>query len=163
MSANGALGGQWDTSYRGGHAPPAHGAPLHDLEASDQFPAKVYDELHHYTHMSGQTRSDQESVHGVRSARGKPEKSVSVYRAAPAGTTHINPGDWVALSPHYAKEHAAGAGPGPNGGSDWPIHSAKVPAKHVRNGGNDIVEWGYHGEKPMPVTTKHPPKRGWSI
>lgn len=149
---------EFHREYAGGHQPPRNGAPLHDLEASDQFPAKVYDELHHYTHMSGQLQYDQESIRGVRAARGKPDKQVTVYRAAPAAATHINPGDWVAISPAYAKQHAVSNGPE---GGDWPIHSAKVPAKHVLNGGNDIVEWGYHGPTPVPVTTKHPPKRGW--
>lgn len=145
--------------YRGMHQPPADGPPLHDLTAVEHFPPNVYDELQHYTHMSGRLRYDQQSMGAVRAARGKPEKAVTVYRAAPPHVTSINPGDWVALSPEYAKAHAAGAGG--DGQPDWPIHSARVPAKHVLGGGNDIVEWGYHGPDPVPVRTQHPPKRGW--
>lgn len=151
---------EFDVGYRGGHQPPATGAPLHDLLATDHFPRRVYSELQHYTHMSGQEPADKESMHAVSRYRGKPDAPVTVYRAAPHGVTHINPGDWVATSPSYAKQHAMREG---TGQGDWPVHSAKVPAHTVRNGGNDIVEWGYHGDAPVPVTTKMPPKRGWKV
>lgn len=144
--------------YAGGHQPPGHGAPLHDLLATEHFPRNVYSELHHYTHMSGQEPADRESVNAVRAARGNPEAKVTVYRAAPHGVSSINPGDWVALSPSYAKQHAK---QGNNPAEDWPIHSATVPAKHVLNGGNDIVEWGYHGPASVPVRTERPPRSGW--
>lgn len=149
------------SDYRGGHQPAADGPPLHDLTAGDHFDDKVYDELHHYTHMSGRLSYDQQSMGAVRAARGRPNARVTVYRAAPAGVTAINPGDWVSLSPEYAKNHAVGQGNDETG--DWPVHRASVPAKHVLNGGNDIVEWGYHGPAPVPVKTQLPPKRGWKL
>lgn len=154
---------QFNDSYRMSHRPAQDGPPLHDLEAADHFPKGVYDELHHYTHMSGRTVSDRESIGAVRSFRGRPNHKVTVYRAAPPGVTHINPGDWVALSPEYARQHAAGAGNPHGDGADWPVHRAQVPAKHVTNGGNDIVEWGYNGPEAVPVKTQHPPKRGWTL
>jgi hypothetical protein len=150
---------EFHREYAGGHQPPRDGAPLHDLTQS--FPEDVYSTPHFYDHSGGRERYDRDSANVVRTAKGKPEKLVTVYRAAPASATHINPGDWVAVSPHYAKQHAAGGGTGTE--PDWPIHSAKVPAAHVRSGGNDIVEYGFHGPTPVPVTTKHPPKRGWRV
>jgi hypothetical protein len=140
---------EFQRAYAGGHQPPQHGAPLHDLLATEHFPRNVYDELHHYTHMSGQEPADRESVRAVQSHRGRPDANVTVYRAAPAHVTHINPGDWVTLSKSYAKQHAMQTD---NPKEDWPVHAAQVPAHTVRNGGNDIVEWGYHGPAPVPVT-----------
>lgn len=149
---------EFHRAYAGGHQPPATGAPLHDLLATEHYPRNVYDELHHYTHMSGQQPADQEAVAAVKAYRGKPDAMVTVHRAAPAHVTHINPGDWVSTSRSYCEQHAK---QGDDPSQDWPVHSARVPAKHLANGGNDILEWGYHGPAPVAVTTKHPPKSGW--
>lgn len=149
---------EFERAYAGGHQPPRDAAPLHDLNATEHYPSNVYSELHHYTHMSGQQPADREAVAAAKQYRGKPDAMVTVHRAAPHGTTTINPGDWVSTSRSYVQQHAK---QGDDPSQDWPIHSARVPAKHVLNGGNDILEWGYHGPAPVPVTTQKAPKRGW--
>lgn len=149
--------------YRGQHAAPSDGAPLHDLLAVGFFPDDVYETLRHYTHMSGQTRVDRESIRAVEQMRGKPNAMVTIYRSLPPNVDpHFNTGDWVALSETYAREHGGGMGwdewvePATPGvfedgegwvrrEGDWPVISAEVPVHTVLNGGNDIVEWGYHG------------------
>lgn len=49
----------------------------------------------------------------------------------------INHGDWVTLDRNYAQQHAEGRE------GKWKIISKTVPAKHIRNDGNDLNEWGY--------------------
>ena len=50
----------------------------------------------------------------------------------------INPGDWVAIDRNYAVEHGESRFNG-----KYRILSKQVPARHVRNGGDDLSEWGY--------------------
>lgn len=130
------------TSYRGSHQPPAEGgaAPLHDLTAHGSFPNDVYTHPHYYGH--GDSKVDAESSHVALSRRGKPEQATKIYRAAPAEATHINTGDWVTTSRTYAQNHSRHP---TDPSKDMPVHTATVPAKHLTNGGNDLVEWGYHG------------------
>lgn len=123
------------------------------------FGSEVYAHPENYTHMSGQTASDRESVTALRATRGRPNAMVTVHRAAPAGVKTINPGDWVSTSRSYAQQHAMQGAE--DGSEDWPVHSASVPAHTVRSGGNDIIEWGYQGKQPVPVTTRQPPPGGW--
>lgn len=145
--------------YRGRHQPPATGAPIHDLtnpEHDSAMPDDVYSKPHFYDHSSGRERYDRESAAVVRGAQGQPNRPTSIFRAVPRGVEHINPGDWVATSKTYAKQHAMS-----NGEDDWHVLEAKVPAKHVRTGGNDIVEWGYGGPEPIQAKVHVPPKTGW--
>ena len=153
MSASGALSGE-QFNYRGTHQPGAGTSPLHALDGT--FP-DVYDRPLDYTHESG-SRADNEAVSAVRAVRGKPNATVPIYRAAPAGVTHINPGDWVTTSKTYAQSHARHP---TDPAQDMPVHSAHVPAAHVRDAQNDILEFGYHGPAPVAVKTAQPPKKGW--
>ena len=138
-------------TYGGGHRPLDSRPPLHDLLEGDTFPRDVYERLRDFVHGLGN-----DSVNVVRAARGKPDMPVTVYRAVPPGTTEINTGDWIALSIEYARSHAAGKDieywsekrqmwVTRRRAQDWPVLSATVPARDVRNGGNDLVEWGYFG------------------
>lgn len=159
----------WKTAsedYRGGHQPPKDAPPIHDLLAVEQFPKDVYETLQHYTF--GETGPETERL--IRQVRGKPEAMVTVYRAVPPWSRStrramepvINTGDWVAVTEGYAREHGDEQGweewVEPKNQADiqddegwvqheggWWILSAKVPAKYVRNGGNDLIEWGYWG------------------
>lgn len=155
MSRNEAF----DIGYRGHHQPPAEGAPLHDLTnpAHDSaMPDDVYTHPHFYDH--GGQDYDHESRRVVKSAKGRPDATVPIYRAVPAGVQHINPGDWVAVSKKYAQQHAISSS---DSDPDMHVLEARVPAKHVRNGGNDIVEWGYGGTEPLQAKVHKPPARGW--
>lgn len=84
----------------------------------------------------------------------------------PYTATTFETGDWVAVAKRYAEDHGAGRGweewieppdrdapisewPEQSGwirvDEDWPVIAAEVPARYIRNGGNDIMEWGYWG------------------
>lgn len=161
-------------SYGGGHAPPSDGPPLHDLLAEGGwFPDDVYTSPQHYTHgggfgPGGGGHYDRESIEVVQSVRGNPDAPVTIYRAVPPNVDRINTGDWVAVSRSYAEQHAEGNQtevydpdrewvlnegqpdevrgkgewvPGP----PWKVIEMTVPARLIRNGGNDIIEWGYWG------------------
>lgn len=125
--------------YRGTHRAPGrrNGAPLFDL--SVMYPCDVYTHPHYYAdHHPG----DRESWRVIVSARCKPEKLVTVYRAVPRGVTAIHPGDWVTLSRLYALDHAQGW-VAHHEGAAGDVISMKVPAKQLFTEGNSLNEWGY--------------------
>ena len=157
--------------YQGQHTPPEDAAPLHDLLAEGTwFPDDVYTHPQFYVH--GDDDVVAESLAAIREARGKPDALITVYRSVPPGVTSINTGDWVSLSRAYAENHGAERdreywdadrewtieGPTPETTAsgvgqwvsydkprDWPVVEAKVPARLILNGGNDLIEWGYWG------------------
>lgn len=130
-----------DLAYGGSHQPPEDAAPLHDLGNAEigSFPADVYDHPEWYWH-SGEAY-DRESARIIKQVRGKPDAQVTIYRSAPPGVTHFDTGNWVAISKAYCDLHAMQNDDEP----DWPVYKASVPARTVRSGGNDIVEYGYWG------------------
>lgn len=169
--------------YQGQHAPPEDAAPLHDLLAEGTwFPDDVYTHPQFYVH--GDDDVVAESLAAIREARGNPDALITVYRSVPPGVTSINTGDWVALSRTYAENHGAERdreywdadrewtieGPTPETSAsgvgqwvsydeprDWPVLEAKVPARLILNGGNDLIEWGYWGPdaEDGEVVSKH--------
>lgn len=155
-------------AYQGQHAPPSDGPPLHDLLAPHPDGGKLYpDDV--YTHPHYYTFGDHaaESTRVIQQVRGNPDAPVTIYRSLPPlAEPMFNTGDWVAIARGYAAEHGfdrgwdewvepkvpdvfdEGEGWVRREG-DWPVMSAIVPAHTVRNGGNDLIEWGYHGP-PIP-------------
>lgn len=138
--------------YGGGHSPSEDDPPLHDLLAVEHFPRDVYENLRHYTFGEW----GRESIRVIQQVRGQPDAPVTIYRAVPPGVTEINTGDWVALERGYALNHAEGRITEEWGDEaeswvdvdppqDWPVLSITVPARMIRNGGNDLIEWGYFG------------------
>jgi hypothetical protein len=119
------------------HAPgPGYGHALHQLgEPGNVYPTDVHE--HHDWYDS---RDDPHTLRAMTQARGKPDHQVTVYRAVPHGVKSINKGDWVSLSPSYARDH----GRQNDAKDDWPTLKAKVPAKHLFGEGS-LQEWGYHG------------------
>lgn len=73
-----------DVDYRGSHTAPVRsgGNTLDDL--SDTFPDDIYSGVgaRYYGHQGGSTM-DHKSVEIIQSMRGKPDKTVTVYRAVP--------------------------------------------------------------------------------
>jgi hypothetical protein len=134
-----ALGEQFE-DYQGGHIPTSDGPPLHDLTEPGNFMhgLDVYEKPHHFTG----TAHPQESIRQIRAARGNPDHTATIYRAAPRGVGHINHGDWVTLSARYAAEHAKHPD---DPKQDLPTLKAQVPAHHVRFAGDDLNEFGYYG------------------
>jgi hypothetical protein len=134
-----------DMDYRMQHRPggPGEGEPLHALGTTGEyFPKDVYKNPHYYTADYGTGRADPEMVRQMNAAKGKPDHLVTIYRALPKGHAQIRTGDWVTTSAHYAREHAKHY---EDPDRDMPVIKAKVPAKHVWNDANDLIEQGYHG------------------
>lgn len=125
------------TDYRGGHQPFEDGASLDDM--TPIFGADVYAHPEWYVFGEGEPYC-RESVQVFLSARGKPDAPVTIYRAVPPGVDVINPGDWVAISEAYARNHAM---QNDDPADDWPVISRRVTAREVRTGGSDLIEWGY--------------------
>lgn len=82
---------------------------------------------------------DQKALNVIRGMKGKPEKEVTIYRSVPKEVTEINPGDWVATTREYARDHIGTE-------KGWHILSKKVKAKDIATDGNSIHEWGYSPE-----------------
>ena len=123
------------SDYEMDHRPLEDAAPMHDLSAT--FPDDVYDHPEYYSF--GEWTAEAGRV--LRQAKGKPDAQVAIYRALPAGETRINTGDWVTTVRSYAALHLQKM----ERGRQWHIVSATVPARTLRTGGNDIIEWGYWG------------------
>jgi hypothetical protein len=87
---------------------------------------------------SSYDQSDKESRSVLMSIRDKPNAPVTIYRAVPENVDKINPGDWVTLSPTYAKEHLRS-----NLSSGGKVLSQVIPAKDLWFDGNSINEFGY--------------------
>lgn len=137
--------------YGAGHRPPSRGGPLHDVHNIPD----VYNDAERHTWGEPQDRT--QALHQFRQARGNPEYPATIYRAMPLKAAgEFNVGDWVSTSRGYAQNHADGRNehdpeslftdPLPEH-ERYHVYEATVPAKHVRNGGNDLMEWGYWGPK----------------
>ena len=132
--------------YVGHHrAPgPEFGAQLHDLTGGGtMYPDDIYsaNAARFYGHGGQETaRMDKKAVSLIHMLRNKPDELVEIYRAVPKdeNITTINPGDWVTITPDYAKYH----GEGPLEG-DYKILKQKVPAKSIWTNADSIHEYGY--------------------
>lgn len=124
-------------SYRMRHQAPRRadefGSPATDVE--EMVPG-FYENPNLYG--SGYAQADKESRSVLMSIRGKPNAPVTIYRAVPEGVDKINPGDWVTLSPTYAKEHGRS-----NVSSGFDVLSKVIPAKDLQFDGDSINEFGY--------------------
>ena len=91
--------------------------------------------------------ANQESYKIITSVRNNPDAEVTIYRAVPdeGAITVINPGDFVTLSPTYAKLHAA-SGYGRSGDEAGKVLEQKVKVRDIYWDGNDVNEFGYFPE-----------------
>jgi len=96
-------------------------------------------------------QANRESYKAIMAVKGKPDAEVTIYRAVPNDPkiTSINEGDFVTLSPTYAKLHGA-SGYGPKGEDAGKIISQKVKVKDIYFDGNDVNEFGYFPETAAP-------------
>lgn len=126
-----------DTTYRGVHRAPGNDDYCNSLDRlAESFGAEVYDHPEFY----GSGESDPETMAQLLAARGNPEATVTIYRAAPSEVETINAGDWVSLSRAYAERHAIQDDDEAN---DWPVIEQRVRAAQVFTDGNDLAEFGY--------------------
>ena len=144
-----------DVSYRMSHQPtgPGGGARLDDMTGGGEvFPDDIYSSkgLQYYGNASNP--ADKESYKIIQAMKGKPDKSVTVYRAVPPGVKDINPGDFVTLSKKYAEDHAF-SGYGSRGEDAGDVISMKVRARDVYSPGDDLNEFGYFPDAPAAPTT----------
>ena len=75
-------------------------------------------------------KANNESYEIIKSVRDKPEEVVTIYRAVPKGITKINEGDFVTLSPTYAKQHSL-SGYGRMGDEEGEVIKQKVKVKDL--------------------------------
>lgn len=91
-------------SHRAPNSTDGYSARMDDL--SPMFGEDIYsrDALQYFG--TGE-RSDRAALAAIQKARRNPEATITVYRAVPSNVqdTHIRNGDWVALTPEYAREH----------------------------------------------------------
>jgi hypothetical protein len=83
---------------------------------------------------------DRKAFELIQSMRGKPDATVTIYRAVPTNieqsAMQINPNDWVTISKDYAKYHGDSVLRG-----DYKIVSKEVKAKDIDTAGDSWLEW----------------------
>lgn len=132
---------EYDSSYR-----LRHQAPGPDLEefttvrldqlGTEDDQTMPPDVLKHPKRYQAQYRT---GIQQLLRASGNPGQLVQVWRAVPRGVTHINPGDWVAISPEYA------AGEAQRGDH---VITTRVRADQLWCEGA-LEEWGFQGQQPV--------------
>lgn len=126
-----------EEDYRGSHtAPNIDSDQIYDLE--NTFGDDVYGPncARYFGHGGG--ADDIFSCNIIRMAKGKPDQKIKIYRAVPKGIEAINAGDWVTISPKYAKSHGSSYLDG------FKVLSMVVSAKDLHTDGNSIHEWGFN-------------------
>jgi hypothetical protein len=144
-----------NADYRMKHQAPdvESGAPLFNLTANGIYPRDFYDRMHEYRPHHD---ADFDAMNVIHEARGKPEKRVHMCRAVPKGVKTINPGDWVAITRAYARDHGRH---GSDPSQDMPVICALTEAKNLYSNGDSFHEWGYVGQKPVQGTVVFRPRK----
>ena len=130
--------------YRGQHeAPSREDDVASSLDKIDEiFPVDILDpEAQTRLYSTGFQEADKESFDVINKVNGDPNAEVTIYRAVPDNVEGINAGDWVTLSPAYAKQHLES-----NLNNQGKIVSKKVKASEIFTDANSINEWGYSPE-----------------
>lgn len=127
------------------HRPPMRdaGAPLHDVTGGGEFyPDDIYGPNGARYYGSGPSMSvvDRKAISLIHSLRGKPDSSVTIYRAVPKSITgaQINRGDWVSITEDYARQHGDSVLNG-----DYQILSKQAKARDIFTNADSFHEWGY--------------------
>jgi len=125
--------------YRDAHRAPkpqdnAAGYALNNIYPDDIYSAKA---LQYYG--TGDP-FDKKTFQIINSLRNNPDKMVTIYRAIPDDiNADINAGDWVGITPEYAKMHGESRFDG-----KYKILKKQVKASEIHNNGDSIHEWGYN-------------------
>jgi hypothetical protein len=134
-----AIGGDV-SNYQGEHKAPSKddGAPLHDV--TNVYPSDVYSPNGFRYYGDQGNDYDRQAFNIMSEAKGRPYSKHTVYRAVPKekNIKDINPGDWVAIHPQYAKDHGESALNG-----NYKILKKTVNARDLYTSGDSHHEWGY--------------------
>jgi 8-oxo-dGTP diphosphatase len=128
-----------DTSYRMLHEgpDPDHSEGLHEIGSGKIWPKDFHERWHEYA-----LGATSDSLDKVFRSRGWPSRKVWAYRALPSPHREVNTGDWVSTSKEYALQEARHSY---NRDDDYPVVKFQARAEHLRNEGNSLDEWSYHG------------------
>lgn len=130
------------------HRPNDEGAPIYDLLMHGMAPKDFYETpASWYTGYPEWVGAVSSVIHRVR---GQPNARVKIYRASP--TKEFNTGDWVTLTPEYARLHAKSA-------DSTFVCSTVVFAKDVLWAGDDLMEWGYFGPPKVAINCRRRRRR----
>lgn len=125
-----------EDAYRMSHRP-TEGVRAFNLTEKVNGESAIPKDMYTQWYGSRGTKADLESISVLKNIKGKPEASVTIYRASPKES--FNSGDWVTFSKTYAQEHASG--------NNTKVFSKTVKAKDVRWAMDDINEFGYYPQK----------------
>lgn len=117
--------------YMMGHRPSISG-PGHNIAETGAIPKDVYTNPEYYFNMKD--KSYQESYNVLKKIKDNANADVVIYRAGPKN--EFNKGDWISLSPTYAK--------GESQLEKTKVWKKTVKAKDIQFAGDDINEFGYY-------------------
>jgi hypothetical protein len=139
-AASGVNSSKEASDYRMRHRPSQDGPPAHDLVTQDIESPMPENMLAHPERYTGSRNRVRGFWPSILKAQGNPNAPITIYRALPSTAPAVfENGDWVTLSPGYARRHIESNVPGGQ------IISAIVPAHTVVFAGDDLMEWGYWG------------------
>lgn len=138
-------GDHTDPDYFMSHRPTQTGIYADDLTKMGfddiGLPKDIYDNPQYYTYMYGETPDVMnETMAQLNAVRGNPNGQVNIYRATTGDA--FNDGDWITLSPTYAKNHLRDQLDG-NGR----VISQKVNVHDIQHAGDDLAEWGFYPQQ----------------
>lgn len=149
------VGGKGDDTqdYFMSHRPSQTGIYADDLTRVGfddiALPKDIYDNPQYYTYMYNETPDVMnETMAQLNAVRGNPNGMVDIYRATTGNT--FNDGDWITLSPSYAKQHLQD-----QLGGNGRVISQKVNVHDIQHAGDDLAEWGFYPrERVLPEETQ---------
>ena len=141
MGQRGAVGTQrplTEFDYRDSHRAPSpqDNAAAHSM--NDVYP-DIYSSKGLQYYGTG-APFDRKTFQIINSLKNNPDKKITIYRAIPDDiNADINAGDWVGITPEYAKMHGDSRFDG-----KYKILKKEVRASEIHNNGDSIHEWGYN-------------------
>lgn len=121
-----------ERGYKMQHRPTETGITADDITSNDS--GLTYDILNKQALYDNEIKETMEQLNKVKN---NPDGMVTIYRATTGDK--INEGDWITLSPSYAKAHKEHSLKG-----EGNIIEQKVRVKDIQFAGDDIKEWGYY-------------------
>jgi hypothetical protein len=139
--------GSSESDYQMSHRPSLGSGTEGDMDGASLdnvsngiYPDDVYSPRGVQIYGTGYKELDKQAHALIMEYRGKPEKSITIYRAIPkdATTSKISRGDWVTPIKQYAIQHGES-----NLNDEYQILTKEVKAKEIFTSGDSWLEWGY--------------------